>query len=106
AGGTTAELVKDVVVRLAPLTDVDASEMIRGLRSFPLLQGYRGAPGVDQAAVEDVLLRVGAMVEAHPEIAELDCNPVIALPDRAVIVDARVRIEAASPPPPMPSLES
>ncbi|HTX32724.1 MAG TPA: GNAT family N-acetyltransferase, partial [Solirubrobacteraceae bacterium] len=47
AGGTTAELVKDVVVRLAPLTDVDASEMIRGLRSFPLLQGYRGAPGVD-----------------------------------------------------------
>jgi acetate---CoA ligase (ADP-forming) len=104
AGGTAAELIKDVVVRITPITDVDAYEMLHGLRTFPLLDGYRGAPRCDQHAVEDALLRVGAMVEAHPEIVELDCNPLIALPDGAVIVDARVRIEAAALPPPMPSL--
>ena len=60
--------------------------------TFPLLEGYRGAPRADVAALEDLLLRVSAMVEAHPEITELDCNPVKALPDGAVVVDARVRV--------------
>ena len=103
-GGTTAELVSDVAVRITPVTDVEAREMVRSLRTFPLLDGYRGAPRCDLAAIEDVLLRLSAMVEAHPEIVELDCNPVIAGPDGAVIVDARVRVEAAAPPPPKPSL--
>ena len=58
------------------------------------------------AAVEDVLLRVSAMVEAHPEIVELDCNPLVVTSDRAVIVDARVRVEIAPPPAPMPSLRA
>ncbi len=106
AGGTTAELVSDVVVRITPVTDLEAREMVRSLRTFPLLDGYRGAPRCDLTAIEDVLLRVTAMVEAHPEIAELDCNPMIAGPDGAVIVDARVRVETAAPPPPMPSLET
>ena len=75
--------------------------MVRSLATFPLLDGYRGAPRADVAALEDVLLRVSAMVEAHPEIAELDCNPVKVLPDGAVVVDARVRIEPAAPPPPL-----
>src|SRR6185312_15358734 len=91
AGGTTAELVKDVAVRITPLTDVDAHDMVRSLRTFPLLDGYRGAPRCDLSAIEEVLLRVSAMVESHPEIVELDCNPLIARPDGAVIVDARVR---------------
>jgi acyl-CoA synthetase (NDP forming) len=104
AGGATAELMKDVAVRITPLTDVDAHEMLRSLRTFPLLDGYRGAPRSDIRAIEDVLLRVSAMVEAHPEIVELDCNPLTVLPDGAVIVDARVRIEAAAPPPPLASL--
>ena len=73
-------------------------------KTFPLLDGYRGAPLCDLDAIEDVLLRVSAMVEAHPEIAELDCNPLIAGPDGAVIVDARVRIEPTAPSRPMPSL--
>jgi len=94
AGGTESELLNDVSVRITPLTDVDAVEMIRSLKTFPLLDGYRGAPRLDVAALEDVLLRVSAMVEAHPEIAEMDCNPVIVLPDGAVIVDARIRIDA------------
>jgi acetate---CoA ligase (ADP-forming) len=106
AGGTTAELVSDVAVRITPVTDLEAREMVRSLRTFPLLDGYRGAPRCNVAAIEDVLLRVSAMVDAHPEIVELDCNPLIAGPDGVVIVDARVRVETAVPPPPMPSLEA
>jgi acetyl coenzyme A synthetase (ADP forming)-like protein len=101
AGGTAAELLKDVAVRITPLTDLDAAEMVRSLATFPLLEGYRGAPKADVAALEDLLLRVGALVEAHPEIAEMDCNPVKVLPDGAVVVDARIRVEAVSPPLPV-----
>jgi acyl-CoA synthetase (NDP forming) len=105
AGGTNAELISDIAVRITPVTDVHAREMVRALRTFPLLDGYRGAPRCDLAAIENVLLRVSAIVEAHPEIVELDCNPVIAGPDGSLIVDARVRVENVAPPRPMPSLE-
>ena len=104
AGGTVAELIKDVAVRITPITDLDAREILRSLRTFPLLDGYRGAPRCDTAAIEDVLLRVAAMVETHPEIVELDCNPLIARPAGVAIIDARVRVEAAAPPPPLASL--
>ena len=97
AGGTLVELLKDVSVRLSPLTRSDASSMLRELRSFPLLEGYRGAPASDIAALEDVLLRVSALVEDHPEIAEMDCNPVIVSASGAVIVDSRVRVSAPTP---------
>jgi acyl-CoA synthetase (NDP forming) len=93
AGGAQAELLRDVAVRITPLTDVDARQLVRSLATYPLLDGYRGAPRADVNALEDVLLRVGAMVDAHPEIAEMDLNPVIVLEHGAVIVDARVRIE-------------
>ena len=101
AGGTAVELLKDVAVRITPLTDRDAAEMVRSLQTFPLLDGYRGAPKSDVAALEQLLLRVSAMVEAHPQVAELDCNPVKVLPQGAVILDARVRVEAATPRPPL-----
>jgi hypothetical protein len=68
--------------------------MIRALRTFPLLDGFRGRRRADLAALEDALVRLAALAAAHPEIAELDCNPVIAGPDGAVVVDARVRIAA------------
>jgi acetyl coenzyme A synthetase (ADP forming)-like protein len=97
AGGTAVELLKDVAVRITPLTDLDASEMVRSLQTFPLLDGYRGAPKGDVAALEDLLLRVSALVDAHPTIAELDCNPVRVLPEGVVVVDARVRVEPAAP---------
>jgi acyl-CoA synthetase (NDP forming) len=97
AGGTAVELLKDVAVRITPLTDRDAAEMVRSLATFPLLDGYRGAPKADVQALEDLLLRVSALVEAHPQVAELDCNPVKVLPDGAVVVDARVRVETATP---------
>jgi len=103
AGGVAAELLNDVAVRLTPLTDRDAAEMVRSLASFPLLDGYRGAPRADVAALEDLLLRVGALVEAHPQVAELDLEPVRALACGVVVVDARVRVETASPRPPLAS---
>jgi acetate---CoA ligase (ADP-forming) len=106
AGGTSAELIKDVAVRITPVTDLDAREMVRSLKTFPLLDGYRGAAPCDVEAIEDVLIRVSAMVQAHPEIVELDCNPLIAGPNGAAIVDARVRVAAADPPPPVPSLRA
>src|SRR5688572_8115593 len=96
AGGVTAEVLKDVAVGVAPLTDRDARDMVRSLRTFPLLDGFRGAPKCDVSAIEDTLLRLSAMVERHPEIAELDANPLISRPDGALIVDARVRIAAES----------
>jgi acyl-CoA synthetase (NDP forming) len=106
AGGTTAELQRDISVRITPLSARDPIEMLRALRSYPLLQGYRGHPPADVAAVEDVLLRISAMVKTHPEIVELDCNPVIARPDGAVIVDARVRVQSAPLPQPLASVRT
>ncbi len=104
AGGTTAELIKDVAVRITPVTDLDAHDMLRSLRTFPLLDGYRGAPRCDIGAIEDVLVRVSALVDRHAEIIELDCNPLIAGPRGVSIVDARIRVEAAAPPLPVASL--
>jgi len=104
AGGTSAEVLGDVQVRITPLTDLDAAEMLRALRCRPLLEGYRGAPPCDIAALEDVLLRLSALVESHPEIAELDANPVVASPDGAMIVDARIRLAGVQPRQPLPSL--
>ena len=97
SGGTLVELLGDVAVRLTPLSDLDAREMLRSMRLFPLLDGYRGAPPCDIPALEELLLRVSALVEAHPEVVEMDLNPVIALPSGALIVDARIRIEQAAP---------
>jgi acyl-CoA synthetase (NDP forming) len=97
AGGTLVELLKDVSVRLSPLTRRDATGMLRELRSFPLLEGYRGAPRCDVGALEDVLLRISALADEHPHVAELDCNPVIVSASGAIVVDARVRVAPAAP---------
>ena len=97
AGGTLVELLKDVSVRLSPLTRRDAVNMLRELRSFPLLEGYRGAPPCDIYALEDILVRISALAEDHPQLAEMDCNPVIVSAFGAVVVDARVRVAQAPP---------
>ncbi|MGA9858956.1 MAG: GNAT family N-acetyltransferase [Solirubrobacteraceae bacterium] len=104
AGGTTAELLRDVSVRITPVSDLEAAAMLRELTSFPLLTGYRGSAPVDIPAVERIITQVSAMVEAHPEIAELDCNPVHVGGDGAVVIDARVRVHAADPLVPEPSV--
>jgi len=98
AGGTFAEVLKDTAYRLTPLTDVDASEMVRSLKSAPLLEGYRGRPPADTRALRDALLRLSLLVEACPAIQEVDLNPVRVLRRGLVVLDARVRVEATVPP--------
>jgi acyl-CoA synthetase (NDP forming) len=91
-GGTYVELLKDVAFRIQPLTDVDAREMVRAIKGYPLLEGWRGSPPGDVRALEEVLLRVSLLVEDVPEIAEMDLNPVkvLAPGEGCVTVDARV----------------
>jgi len=96
-GGVATDVLGDHAARLAPLTDVDAEELIGGVRAAPLLFGHRGAAAVDTAALADLLLRVSRLADDLPEVAELDLNPVIARPDGAHAVDARVRIAPATP---------
>ena len=102
AGGIHAELLKDVQVRICPITRDEAAEMIHSLSIFPLLTGFRGAPEADLAALEDLLVRMSTMVDAHREILELELNPVIVGADGATVVDARVRVGLAAPPRPWP----
>lgn len=91
-GGTTVEVLGDVAVRITPLSDTDVDEMLRSLRSYRLLTGYRQSPPLDVAAFAEVLHRVSAMVEDIPEIAELDLNPVFVRPHGAVTADVRIRL--------------
>ena len=98
AGGVLVELIKDVSVRLAPLSKRDAEEMVRELKSFPLLTGYRGSSACDVEAVVDTVLRVSALVEDLPQIAELDLNPILVHAKGVTVVDARVRLAAVNRP--------
>lgn len=91
-GGVYVEVLKDVRFGLVPLTPTIAGRMLRRLKSFPLLQGARGAPPVDIAAVEQALLRLGQLVEDHPSILECDVNPLVARPGGVEVLDARVRV--------------
>lgn len=91
-GGIYVEALKDVVFRVAPIQPLDAHDMIRAIRGVALLNGIRGAPPVSFAALTDVLLRVSQLVVDHPEIRELDVNPLLAFPDGVVAVDARIMI--------------
>ncbi len=92
-GGVWVEILKDVAFRIVPLERRDAFEMIREIKGLPLLQGYRGQEAVDLTNLEDLILKVSSFVEQHPEIKELDLNPVFAYSDGAVAVDARVVLE-------------
>ncbi|HEX2382953.1 MAG TPA: GNAT family N-acetyltransferase [Acidimicrobiales bacterium] len=91
-GGITAELVGDRGVRVAPLSELEADELVHSLRCAPLLTGYRGTDPVDVAAVDDLLVRLGLLARDVPQIRELDLNPVIASERGVVAVDARVRV--------------
>jgi acyl-CoA synthetase (NDP forming) len=73
--------------------------MIRALRTYPLLTGFRGAPVCDIRALEDALLRVSELAEDLPQVAELDCNPIRVHQEGAAILDARVRVAPFAPPP-------
>jgi acetyl coenzyme A synthetase (ADP forming)-like protein len=95
-GGIHVEILGDVRFRVTPLTDRDAAEMVRDIKGYRLLRGYRGHPPADIEAIEEVLLRVSRLVEDIPVIREIDLNPIFALPpgEGCRIVDARIRIMA------------
>jgi acyl-CoA synthetase (NDP forming) len=99
-GGVAAELLADRSFRIPPLTATEAEAMLKELRCAPLLSGYRGRPAVDLDRLREQVLRVATLVMELPEIAELDLNPVIATPDDAVAVDARIRLAPGIAPPP------
>ena len=99
AGGTQVELLRDVAVRLTPISQPEASEMIRSLKTYPLLDGFRGGKRFDVGALEDALLRVSALVDDIPQIAELDCNPFVVTEQGGEILDARVRVASVEPRP-------
>lgn len=92
-GGVWVEVLKDVSFRIVPMEPRDAHEMIEEIKGRPLLEGYRGQEAVDKKILEKMILAVSAFVEQHPEIKELDLNPVFAYKDAAVAVDARVVLE-------------
>ena len=94
SGGVMVELLDDVVFRVLPMTDRDAAAMIRETRVHRLLQGFRGSAPADVAALERLLLALGALAEAAPRVAEVDLNPVIVHPEGAGVslIDARVRL--------------
>jgi len=95
SGGVYAELMKDVVLRLHPISDLDAAEMIDSIKMSSLFKGFRGSPPADIEAIQDLLLRLSAMVEDIPNIAELDFNPVKVMPQGKgyYIVDARIMLK-------------
>jgi len=89
-GGVFVEILKDVSFRIVPLERRDAREMIREIKGYPMLEGYRGQEPVDVDNLEKLVLAVSDFVEKHPEIEELDINPIYAYSDGAVAVDARI----------------
>jgi len=93
-GGVLAELIGDAGFRIAPLTDVDAEELVGSGKAGRLVGGFRGAPPADSAALVDLVHRLAQLAEDLPEVSELDLNPVVARPDGCVAVDARIRVHA------------
>ncbi len=91
-GGVYVEILNDVRFGLVPLTPTLARRMLRRLKSFPILEGARGAKPVDLEALEQALLRLSQLVEEHPAILECDLNPLVARPDGVEVLDARVRV--------------
>jgi acyl-CoA synthetase (NDP forming) len=92
-GGILVEVLKDVSFRIVPVTERDAREMIKEIKGYPVLQGYRGQKPASIPALEQLIVKMSQFVEKNPQIKELDLNPIFAYPDRAVAVDARIILE-------------
>jgi len=92
-GGILVEVLKDVSFRIVPVTERDARQMIKEIKGYPVLQGYRGQKPASIPALEQLIVKVSQFVEKNPQIRELDLNPIFAYPDKAVAVDARIILE-------------
>jgi acyl-CoA synthetase (NDP forming) len=92
-GGIFVEVLKDTTSGLAPLTFDEANSMIRNLKAYPIINGFRGKPGVSRTKFADIMVRLSTMLRFTKEIKEMDLNPLIGRGDKIVVVDARIRIE-------------
>jgi acyl-CoA synthetase (NDP forming) len=92
-GGILVEVLKDVSFRIVPVTARDAREMIKEIKGYPLLEGYRGQRPASIPALEKLIVKVSQFIEKNPQIKELDLNPIFAYHDKAVAVDARIILE-------------
>jgi acetyl-CoA synthetase (ADP-forming) len=92
-GGIFVEVLKDVTFRIAPITESDAREMITEVKAYPILKGYRGQPLADIDAIVNILMNTSKLVMDHPEIKELDLNPIMVYEKGAKTVDTRVILE-------------
>jgi acetyltransferase len=94
-GGTFVEAMKDVTFRLAPMWEISAEIMIQTIKAYSILKGVRGSPPCDIDAIKDCILRLSQMVTEHPEIAELDINPLIVYPqgEGCVVADSRILLK-------------
>ena len=95
-GGVWVEVLKDVSFRIVPLARRDASEMIKEIKGYRLLEGYRGSEPANIDFLENMLLKVSDFVEKTSIVKEMDINPIFAYKDGAVAVDARVVIEESA----------
>ncbi|MCF2139682.1 MAG: acetate--CoA ligase family protein [Candidatus Lokiarchaeota archaeon] len=93
-GGILVEVMKDVAFRIAPISDFDADEMIHDIKGFKILDGYRGNPPADLDAIKDTLKKVAQLAYDHPEIAEMDLNPLFTYADGILAVDARIILKS------------
>jgi acetyl coenzyme A synthetase (ADP forming)-like protein len=98
SGGTLVELLGDTAFRIAPLFEADAADMLNEVKGTARLRGFRGAPPLDERALADLILRVSALLEACPEIQEMDLNPVKVFESGARVVDFRIRVGRTSAP--------
>jgi len=92
-GGIFVEVLKDVTFRIAPITELDAQEMITEVKAYPILRGYRGQPPADIDAIAQILMNTSRLVMDHLEIKELDLNPIMVYEKGAKTVDARIILE-------------
>jgi acyl-CoA synthetase (NDP forming) len=92
-GGIFVEVLKDVSFRIIPVDRRDAQEMIKEIKGYPLLEGYRGKEPANIPALVEIILKVSKLIEENPKIKELDLNPIFAYRDRAIAVDARIILE-------------
>jgi acetate---CoA ligase (ADP-forming) len=92
-GGIFIEVLKDVNASLVPVSANEASAMIKSLKGYKLFTGVRGKPGINEEIFAEIIVKLSALIEAAPEISELDLNPLLGLPDKVVAVDARICLE-------------
>ncbi|HPE71800.1 MAG TPA: acetate--CoA ligase family protein, partial [Candidatus Competibacter sp.] len=92
-GGIFVEILEDIAFRSIPLSRQDAESMVNQIKARKILEGARGAAGVSKAALVELILKVANLIEAHPEIAEIDLNPLMAYPDGYAVVDARMILD-------------